>query len=134
MYTDQEEAEEAQESRSEYFKKKGNQQFTEEERSAEITIDLVLQARANLSGNKVHGPEDAIVREMIKKLPMEKIYTIARCFQERFMGQMESPESCETSLLEKARCCPEEKNQMLQSKSFDIGDVKLVCKLYPNAL
>ena len=31
--------------------------------------------------------------EMIKKLPMEKINTIARCFQERFMGQMESPSS-----------------------------------------
>ena len=31
--------------------------------------------------------------EMIKKLPMEKIYTAARCFQELFMGQMESPSS-----------------------------------------
>ena len=30
---------------------------------------------------------------MIKKLPMEKIYTAARCFQERFTGQMESPSS-----------------------------------------
>ena len=38
-------------------------------------------------------PEDANVSEMIKKLPMEKIYTVARCFQERFMGQMESPSS-----------------------------------------
>ena len=30
---------------------------------------------------------------MIKRLPMEKIYTIARCFQERFMGQMNPPSS-----------------------------------------
>ena len=43
VYTDQEETKEAQESRIEYFKK-GNHQFTEEERNAEITIDLVLHA------------------------------------------------------------------------------------------
>ena len=89
----QRDCEEVQESRIEYFKKKGNQQSTEDGRSAEITVDLVLQGRAKLSDNKVNGPEDAIVCEMIKKLPMEKIYTIARCFQERFMGLMESPSS-----------------------------------------
>ena len=72
VYTDQEETKEAQESRIEHFKKKGNQQFTEEGRNAEIKVDLVLQARAKLSDNKVNGPEDAIVSEMIKKLPMEK--------------------------------------------------------------
>ena len=53
----------------------------------------MLQARAKLSDNKVNGPEDAIVSEMIKKLPMQKNYTIARCLQERFMGLMESPSS-----------------------------------------
>ena len=59
------------EKRIEYFWKTRNQQFTEEGRKAEITVDLVLQARAKLSGNKVNGPEDAIVSEMIKRLPME---------------------------------------------------------------
>ena len=49
-------------------------QFTEDGRNAEITVDLVLQARANLSDNKVNGPEDAIVSEMIKQLPLEKIH------------------------------------------------------------
>ena len=93
MYTDQEETKEALESRIEFFNKKGNQQFTEEGRNAEITVDLVLQARAKLSDNKVNGPEDATVSEMIKKWPMDNIYTVARCFQERFMGQMESPSS-----------------------------------------
>ena len=39
------------------------------------------------------GPVDAIVSEMIKRLPMEKIYTVTRCLQERFMGMMESPSS-----------------------------------------
>ena len=71
--------------------KRGNQQFIEEGRNAEITVDLVWQARAKLSEGKVNGPEDVIVSEMIKKLPMEKIYIIARCFQERFVDQMESP-------------------------------------------
>ena len=66
MYTDQEETKEVQENRIEYFKKKGEQQFTEEGRTAEITVDLVLQARAKMSDNKVNGPEDAIVSEMIK--------------------------------------------------------------------
>ena len=73
--------------------KKGNQQFTEDGRDAEITVDLVLQARAKLSENKVNGPEDAIVSEMIKRLPMEKICTITRCFQERFLGLVGSPSS-----------------------------------------
>ena len=60
-------------------------------RNAEITVVLVLQARAKLSDNKVDGLEDAVVCEMIKHLPSEKIYTIARCFQERFLGQIDAP-------------------------------------------
>ena len=47
-----------------------------------------------MSENKVNGPEDAVVREMIKQLPQEKIYIITKCFQERVMGQMEAPSSC----------------------------------------
>ena len=39
------------------------------------------------------GPEDAVVSEMIKQLPLVKIYIITRCFQERFLGQMEAPNS-----------------------------------------
>ena len=50
VYTDLEETKEAQESRLEYFKKIRNHQFTEEGLNAEITVDLVLQARAKLSG------------------------------------------------------------------------------------
>ena len=88
--TDQEETQEAQENRIDYFKMKVNQQFTEEGR---ITFDLVLQARAKLSDKKVNGPADVIVSEIIKKLPMEKIHTIARCFQKRSMGLVESPSS-----------------------------------------
>ena len=71
-----EETKEEQENRIEYFWKKGNQQFTEDGRNAMITVDQVLQARAKLSENKINGLEDAFVSEMIKRLPMEKIYTI----------------------------------------------------------
>ena len=46
-----------------------------------------------MSENKVNGPEDAVVSEIIEQLLSEKIYTITRCFQERFTGQMEAPSS-----------------------------------------
>ena len=65
----------------------------EDGRKVEITADLVLHAGATLSDNKVNGPQDAVLSEMIKTLPLEKIYTITRCFQERFMGAMEVPNS-----------------------------------------
>ena len=45
VYTDVEETKEEQENRIEYFWKKGNQQVAEEGRNAEITVELVLQAR-----------------------------------------------------------------------------------------
>ena len=70
VYTGQEETEEVQESRIEYLKKKRDLQFAEDGRSAEITVDLVLQAGAKLSDNKVNGPEDATVSEMNKQLPL----------------------------------------------------------------
>ena len=41
VYTDQEEMREVQEESIEYFKKKGNSQFSEEGRNEEITVDLV---------------------------------------------------------------------------------------------
>ena len=90
-YADHDEPKEVQEKRVECFKKKGEQQFTDEGRKAEITIDLVVQARAKMSDNKINGPEDAVASEMIKHVPLEKIYIITMCFQERFMGQMEAP-------------------------------------------
>ena len=48
VYTDQEETREVQESTS---KKKGDQQFTDDGRVAEITIDLALQGRAKMKVN-----------------------------------------------------------------------------------
>ena len=68
-------------------------------------MDLVVQARARLSENKVNGPEDAILSEMIKRLPTEKVYIITKCFQERFFGSdgvSELMEGGETDVLEEA--------------------------------
>ena len=49
-------------------------------RNGEITVDLVLQARAKRSDNKVYGPEEAVVSEMIEQLALEKIFIVMRCF------------------------------------------------------
>ena len=54
-------------------KNDGDRHSTEEGRVAEITIDLVLQARAKMAESKVNVPEDSIVSEMIKQLPTSKI-------------------------------------------------------------
>ena len=75
---------EVQEKRIEYFRKKGDRHFSEDGRGADITNDLLLQARAKMSENKVNGPGDAVANEMINQLSQEKIYIITRCFQERF--------------------------------------------------
>ena len=89
VYTDLEETKDVQEERIEYFKKKGNQQLTEEGHNAEITVDLVLQARAKLSDNKVNGPVDVIVSEMIIRLPIHGPDGIPKLM-----------EGCETRLFE----------------------------------
>ena len=93
VHTDQEETEEVQKERIEYFKMKGDRHLLEEGRAGEMTVDLVLQARAKLSNNKVSVPADAVVSEMIKALPLEEVHVVAKCFQQRFMGAMEAPDS-----------------------------------------
>ena len=69
---DPERIKEVQDGRVEFFKRKEDLQFTKNGRGAEITIDLVLQARATMSENRVNGPEDAVVSETIKQLFQEK--------------------------------------------------------------
>ena len=49
---DPEETKEVQERRIEYFRRKGDQQFTKNGRGLEITNDLVLQARAKSLGKQ----------------------------------------------------------------------------------
>ena len=48
-------------------KEDGGRHFSEVRRVAEITIDLVKQARAKMAENKVHGPEDSVVTEITKQ-------------------------------------------------------------------
>ena len=93
VYTDHGEPREVQDKRIEYFRKNGDQKFTDEGRKAEITVALVLQSRARMSENKVNGPDDAKVSDMIKQLTLKKVYIVPRCVQKRFMGQMEAPSS-----------------------------------------
>ena len=59
----------------------------------------MLQARAELSDNKVNGPEDAVVSEMIKILPLEKICTVAMFSKTAFLGQMDAPSSWKIVML-----------------------------------
>ena len=88
-----------------------------------------MQARAKLSENKVNGPEDAIVSEMIMRLPMEKIYTFSGSD-----GVSKFMEGGEAGVLEEAGCRADQRDQKLQSNSADIGDVKVVRIVYPFAL
>ena len=76
---------------------KGDQQFTQDERGTEITIDLVLQARAKMLDNKVNGPEDAVVSEMIKQLPRENphhrnVFPGTCCYENQTRNQRKEKE------------------------------------------
>ena len=127
-----EDTKEEQEMRILKYQKEGNKQFTEDGRVAEITSDLILQARAKMSKDKVNGPEDSAVSEMIKQLPQEK-YEIVKCFfQQRFMGLQEAPSSwkmVKLVLLRKSDAAPKERDQKLQGYCADVGDVEVVCDL-----
>ena len=64
-------------------------------------VDLVLRARVRMAEEKVIGPEDSVVSEMIEELPQEKIHEITKCFPKRFMRQEGAPSSwklCEISI------------------------------------
>ena len=81
-----------QKERIENIKLRGDRHLSEEGRAVEITVDLVLQARAKLSHNKVSAA-DAIVSEMMKALPWEKLCVVAECFQQRFKGVVQALDS-----------------------------------------
>ena len=44
-----------------------------------------------MQDNKVSGPEDNMVSEMMKQFPFGFFYMNAKCFQERFMGREKAP-------------------------------------------
>ena len=87
-----------------------------------------------MSENKVNGPEDAVVSELIKQLSSENIYTTTKCFQKRFHGSGGSAkfvEDCETGLLEERKPDAEPKKGIsYKGHCADIGDVEVVRVLY----
>ena len=93
VYVDPEETSEEQAKRIAKYKKDCNRQFTEDGRVAEITVELVLQARARMLENMAMGQKMPIVSEMIQQLPQENIYAITRCFRDRFLGLEDAPSS-----------------------------------------
>ena len=72
-------------------KEDGDNLFTEKGIGAEITLDLVLQSSAETSENKVNGPEDSIVSEIIKQFPQKKICETVTCFRDRFVELDDAP-------------------------------------------
>ena len=124
VYTDREETREVQGKRIQYSEEKGDQQFTMDGRQAEVTVDLVLRAWAKMNDNKISGSKDAMVSEMVKILPLEKFHTTTRCFQERFVGQMNAPEGARD--LEKTSYRRSQQDKL--STSASVGD-KFVSKL-----
>ena len=91
--------------------------FSDQGRVAEITIDLVLRARAKMSENKVNRPDDAIVSEIIKQLPQEKIFEITRRSQARLVGLEEAPTSWRIlkliHIFAETRCSTEERDKQV---------------------
>ena len=81
VHADPEDTHEEQEQIIIKYKTDDDRHFTEDGRVAEITIDLMLQAWAKMSGNKVNGREDSIVIEMIKQLPQEKTTKLQDTFE-----------------------------------------------------
>ena len=129
VYVDPEETKNEQEGRSNKYRQDGDKQFTEEGRMVEITVDMVLQARAKMSESKVNGPEDVVVSEMMKQFPQEKIYEVTRCFQQRCMGQMDAPNSWKIVnmvFFAETRCGTKERHQKLQRHRDDVCHVEVV--------
>ena len=71
VYVDVVETTEEQEKSILKYKEDGDRHFTEEGRVAGITVELVLQAGAKMTENKVNGLNDPIASDMIKQLPQE---------------------------------------------------------------
>ena len=87
---DSEDTDEKQRERIQRYEKLGKEQ-----RIAEISVDLVLHARARFCDDQVDGPRDKVVSEMLKRLPLAKVYEVAERFQKRFMERAEVPNSWE---------------------------------------
>ena len=126
VYVDPEKTIEAREKRI-MKHSEGDRHFTEEGRVAEITIDMVLQAGAKMSQNKVNGPEDAIVSEMIKQVLQEKIFKNTRRFQDRLEDDPSSWKIVKVVFLRKLDAAPKKGKMSYRGYCVDVDDVEVVC-------
>ena len=92
VYVDLDETNEKQKERIQRCEHLGNEHFSRG-RIAEISVDVVLQARARLCDNIVGGLKDKIVSEIVKRLPLTIVFKVANFFEEGFMGRAEVPNS-----------------------------------------
>ena len=77
-----------------------------EERGLKSLLTWSCKPEHKCRKTRFNGPDDAVVSEMIKQMPQEKIYIVTKCFQERFMGKVETPkflEDCEAGVSAKTR-------------------------------
>ena len=84
MYTDQEETNRSTGKAELNISKRKENNNLQKMGAVQITIDLVLQARAKLSDNKVNGPEDPIVSEMIKGCLWKRTVLLRDVFRSDF--------------------------------------------------
>ena len=63
--------------------------------------------------------------EMLKRLPLVKVYEVAKFFQERFIGRAEA----QVGLLEKTRCGAKESDQEFQDHCAHGSYVEMVCNV-----
>ena len=99
-------------------------------------MDLVLRARAQMADNKVNGPEDSVVSEMIKQLPWENPRD-NEVLPGTFHGMRAGSkllEDRQIGIFEETRRGTEARDQQLQSHCLDVGDVQVVCHLYCHRL
>ena len=124
VYVDQEETNEVQKDRIQRYEKLRNEHFSEG-RNVEISVDVVLRARARSCDSKVHGPKEKIVSEMLKWLPLAKLYEVTKIHQEILMGEAEAPVSwrnCAISFPEEGGRRTEEGNPE-DLKQFHVGGI-----------
>ena len=118
------------ENRIDYFKKKkGDQQFSMDGRDAEITVDLVLQARAKICDNKENGPGDAVGSEMVKQRSWRRSTLLRSVVRNASWldGSTEFLEDCVKLFFFRKLCAEPKKGIIkLQSRRADISDVEVV--------
>ena len=113
--------------------RKGDLQFTVERRTAEITVDLVLQARAKMSDNKGQRTWRCDCKRDDQAVAFGENLHLYEVFSRTLLGKVESPSSwkiVKLIFLRKPDAEPKKRDQKLQGHCPDIGDVEVTRVLY----